>query len=226
MEDLTKKAINFAKQKGADLVGVVDVRKLDFPNNHHPTDYLSGAKSAVSIAYALNKGGVLNLPTSRNSYMLEFNLANQKLNLINHQVGKFLEEKGHLALGIPGTASIGDAKRLAADISHKHIAVAAGLGKFGLNNLVITPEYGPRVRFTTILTTAELAPTSYEAEQVCNKCLKCIKACPRNALDDWENKYTPQEGWHIDKEKCYHEIFVKLGGKRCGICIKACPLSN
>jgi len=226
MKDLSKEIIKFAEQKGADLVGIVDISKINFPKGHHPTDYLSRAKSAISIACSLNKGGILNLPTSRNSYMLEFNLANRKLNLINHQVGRFLEEKGYLALGVPGTASIGDAKRLAADLSHKHIAVAAGLGKFGLNNLVITPEYGPRVRFTTIITTAELEPTNYEVEQVCNECLQCVKECPTNALDDWEDNYTSQEGWRMDKERCYHKIFVKLGGNRCGICIKACPFTD
>ena len=45
-------------------------------------------------------------------------------------------------------------------------AVQAGLGVRGLNEVVITPEYGPRVRFTALFTDAELArdhpvPVSY-----------------------------------------------------------------
>lgn len=47
-------------------------------------------------------------------------------------------------------------RRLAGDLSHKHAAVACGLGNFGLNNLVISPGCAPRIRLVTILTNAEL----------------------------------------------------------------------
>ncbi|GAB6098388.1 epoxyqueuosine reductase [Halanaerocella petrolearia] len=224
--ELTNQVITFAKDQGVDLVGIVDVKEIDFPKDHRPSDYLPEAKSAISIGYRLNKGSVLNLPKARNGYMLEFNTANEQLNLINHQVSRFLEEKGYLTFGVPGTASIGDGKRLKADLSHKHLAVAAGLGKFGINNLVLTPEFGPRVRFSTIITTAKLEATVSEAEKLCTDCQLCVEICPANALDDWKDNYSPQEGWRINKEACYHQIFVKLGGKRCGLCIKACPFTK
>lgn len=43
--------------------------------------------------------------------------------------------------------------------SHRHAAVRAGLGEFGLDNVVVTPEYSQLVRLNTILTTAELSYT-------------------------------------------------------------------
>lgn len=223
MSNLTNQVINFAKKKGADLVGVVDLTEVNFPKDNKPTDYLPEAKTAISIAYRLNKGSILNLPQTRNGYMLEFKTANQQLNLINQQVSELLEKEGYLTFGVPGTASIGDGKRLKADLSHKHFAVAAGLGKFGINNLVLTPEFGPRVRFTTIITTAELETTDSKVDRLCDDCQQCVEICPVNALDDWRENYSPEEGWRMDKEACYHQIFVKLSGKRCGLCIKACP---
>lgn len=225
MSKLIDEIIDFSEQLQVDLIGTSDISTIDFPKKHHPTNYLPEAKSAITVGFHLNQGSILNLPESRNSYMLEFNTINQKLNTINYRISSFLEEKGELALGAPGTASIGDAKRLAADFSHRHIAVAVGLGKFGVNNLILTPDYGPRVRFTTIITTAKLSPVVSKAEKLCTECLKCVEACPANALDGWEDNYSPQKGWRIDKEKCYHHIFVKLAGKRCGLCIKACPFS-
>ena len=223
---LSEESISFAQQQGADLVGVVNLSRLDFPAGHGPEDYLPGAKSAVSIGYRLSKGSTLNLPQTRNGYLLEFETANQELNRINRELCKFFEEKGYLAFGVPGTASIGDKKRLAADLSHRHLAVAAGLAKFGVNNLVLTEEYGSRVRFTTVITTAELAESDLETEIECSECLNCVEICPVDALKGGQAKYSPDEGWRIAKERCYHQIFVKLNGKRCGLCIKACPLNK
>ncbi len=229
MSSITEEVIEFAKKQGADLVGIADLSQLDFPEGHNPEDYLPGAKSAVSVACRLSKGSLLNLPQSRNSYVLEHDTVNENLNRINLRINLFLEDRGYLALGIPGTASTGDDKRLAADLSHKHIAVAAGLGSFGINNLVLTASYGPGVRFSTIYTTARLEPTvsvreNNNIEKYCTECLKCVEICPANALDDWKGKYTLEEGWRVDKEKCYHQMFIKLSGKKCGLCIKACPL--
>jgi epoxyqueuosine reductase len=51
--------------------------------------------------------------------------------------------------------------------SMRHAAVRAGLGEFGLNNVVVTPRYGPRVRFNALVTEAELEPTPLPAEQIC-----------------------------------------------------------
>ena len=51
--------------------------------------------------------------------------------------------------------------------SNRHAAVRAGLGEFGLNNVVVTPEYGPRVRFNSVITQAELEPSPLLKEKVC-----------------------------------------------------------
>lgn len=226
MGNLKEEVINFAKETGAELVGVMDLNGVDFPAGHSPKDYLPEASSAVSFALSLNKGNVLNLPDSRNGYMLEFNEVNRELNSINHQIGRFLEKKGFLSFGVPGTASKGDEERLAADISHKHMAVRAGIGEFGINNLIITEEHGPCIRFSTLVTTANIDPTGENLKGLCDKCERCVEICPVDALSNWEENYSPRNGWRIDKESCYHRIFVQLNGKRCGLCIKACPYSK
>ncbi len=63
--------------------------------------------------------------------------------------------------------------------SHRHAATRAGLGEFGYNNLVLTREFGPRQRFNSILTDAELAPDPLITEPIClrDECNLCLAAC-------------------------------------------------
>jgi ferredoxin len=63
--------------------------------------------------------------------------------------------------------------------SHRHAATRAGLGEFGYNNLVLTRQYGPRQRFNSIVTEAELTPDPLIDEPICLRgdCMLCIKGC-------------------------------------------------
>lgn len=56
--------------------------------------------------------------------------------------------------------------------SQRHAAVRAGLGEFGLNNIVLTPQFGPRVRFGSIITRAEFEPDPLITKKIClrDKC--------------------------------------------------------
>ena len=69
-------------------------------------------------------------------------------------------------------------------ISHRHAAIRAGLGVFGKNNLVLTKEFGPRQRFCTVLTDAELVPDPLIEEDLCMGCITCREGCPVQAWED------------------------------------------
>ena len=80
--------------------------------------------------------------------------ANMQLQVMAISIALFLEDHGHLAVPLPASGT-----RVAEHyvlFSHRHAAVLAGLGEFGLNNLLLTPQYGPRVRLDSVITTAEL----------------------------------------------------------------------
>lgn len=62
-------------------------------------------------------------------------------------------------------------------------AVAAGLGEIGWSGTVLTPQFGPRQRFTVIVTEAPLAESPlYRGPALCNKCMNCVSKCPVNAI--------------------------------------------
>lgn len=67
-------------------------------------------------------------------------------------------------------------------ISYKRVVAQAGIGAFGKNSLIISPEWGPWLRFGMVLTNASLRPDSPLEQDLCGDCEKCIQACPVGAL--------------------------------------------
>lgn len=222
--DLTEEIKRFAKSRGADLVGIASIEKLaDAPKAHRPQEYLPSVKAVVSIAVRLNYAPVENLPRSRREYTLNYHIVNRRLADIAYEVSRFLEDHSYEAIPF---AVGSDQKTLFGDISHKHIAYAAGMGEFGLNNLLLTPKYGPRVRFASILTNAPLKPDRPFNGSLCDECGECVKICPCGALEQAPKSYSRSKGWTIDKQKCHHYLYVVLEDQICGLCIKACPIGK
>jgi epoxyqueuosine reductase QueG len=173
----------------------------------------------------MDRATMLNLPKTLEEYKTLYDTTNTKLNSTAKRIAQFLRNQGYDALPIAASCRY-DRKELIGDLSHKHVAVAAGLGKFGINNLVLTPEHGPCVRFATVLTSAPLRIDKPLDTNQClgSKCMKCVKICPAGALEN--PKFDPEEGWQIGKKKCYQYMHETLGGELCGLCIKVCPVGS
>lgn len=114
-------------------------------------------------------------------------------------------------------------------------AIKAGLGEYARNQLVITPEFGPRLRFSKIFTNLPLAhdnPRPLGVRQFCNICSKCADACPVKALPfgppevGGSNRSAIQgvRKWTSDAEKCFG--FWTAQSSDCAICMRVCPFNR
>jgi ferredoxin len=69
-------------------------------------------------------------------------------------------------------------------VSHKPVAVAAGLGKMGIHRNVIHPIFGNFILLGTVIIDAEIEEESHPvAYNPCLECKLCVAACPVGAID-------------------------------------------
>jgi len=112
---------------------------------------------------------------------------NQLIAELNQHLQDELSEKGYQASLIAATNNF-DKERLISDWSHRHAAYIAGLGTFGLNNMLIT-EKGCAGRIGTIVTDLKLEASERRAEERClNKagfnCSICVDRCVNGSLQE------------------------------------------
>ncbi|MGI6189540.1 MAG: 4Fe-4S double cluster binding domain-containing protein [Caldicoprobacteraceae bacterium] len=120
---------------------------------------------------------------------------------------------------------------LIAPFSYKYAAVYAGLGWIGKNDLLVTEEYGPRVRLSAILIDCSLPAGKPIFYSRCDdECRQCVEACPYNLISgvQWDiGKYRDEL---IDYHACNtkRSLFIKRHGRKnaCGLCMAACPLGS
>ncbi|MFX1309370.1 MAG: reductive dehalogenase [Promethearchaeota archaeon] len=119
------------------------------------------------------------------------------------------------------------------------LAIDAGLGALGRNGLLLTPEFGPRVRICKVFTDLPLISDNPnqrfidKIKKYCKSCFKCAEACENDAITTEENPtFIPAtisnnpgvKKYYVDVEKCF-EYWVK-NSSDCGNCIAACPFSK
>jgi reductive dehalogenase len=114
-------------------------------------------------------------------------------------------------------------------------ALKAGLGEYGRLGLLITPEFGPRVRIGKIFTDLPLShdvPKSFGVKEFCGICRRCSDGCPVGAIpsgDPSDEVYNKSnligvKKWSVDAEKCFN--FWCNQNSDCSICVRVCPYNR
>jgi epoxyqueuosine reductase len=149
--------------------------------------------------------------------------------LVNHQdyingrlanavydLAKISRKNGLKAFPLTAVGCPIDMRFQSAIFSYKHAARAAGLGYIGRSSLLITRDYGPRVRLACCLTAAKLETTKATINSSCSACDVCIDSCPAKALSPPKE----QEPYAINKFAC-SSFRGSAGG--CSECVRLCP---
>jgi epoxyqueuosine reductase len=180
-----------------DYIGISGVDRLSgAPAGHRPTDIQPGAKSVIVMGVRLPQGAVQTIFRSYEDGLRHLQCIygahgysltpNYHLIFASYRMSRFLEKRQYLTTPLPSGPGAGGAP-----FSHRHAALAAGLGEFGWSGLLLTPDAGPRVRFVSVITRAELEPDPlYQGPKICEhpKCKVCINICPVHAISDTRSK--------------------------------------
>jgi len=202
------------------------------PAHYLPGELIEGAKSVVSFFIPFDSLVVKANSRDKHSVAQEWAQAyvdtNSLISRITRQLISELDARGILSAAEPATHNF-DPLTLKCRWSHKSIAVIAGLGSFGLHNMVIT-DSGCAGRFGSLVIDRELPVSKPAPKNRClyfkdKSCRACVERCPTGAL---------KEDGSIDKQACYArllevaEIYKSIGvADVCGKCaLGPCSLKS
>ncbi|MBI5679338.1 MAG: epoxyqueuosine reductase [Methanobacterium sp.] len=218
------------------------VKNPDKPENIADDDFFEDfekfvhSTGIVSIGYTQITPELINKekPLYSNAIVLTMEMGKDIIETDPGTEAKQLNDATYAKLGYI-TYAISDfirAKGYATQIAHPYgnmvgfslLGQKAGLGWIGQNGLLITPELGPRIKISAIFTNIENLPQKEHNEHswipdYCDKCGKCIKACPEKALIEKETCCGGKETEFIQK-RC---IGCSQG---CTYCIEECPFDK
>jgi len=195
-----------------------------------PYDILPDAKSIISffipfqdIIAKSNIGGTM----ASKEWSIAYIKTNELIKIINDKIEELLKQDGYNTGKIPATHNF-DKEKLISNWSHRHIAYIAGIGTFGINNMLITKN-GCCGRFGSIIISYEFEKYK-EIKNVKEKCLNkingtcgvCQKKCIFNAYQN--NNFNR----NICYEQCLkNDEYHKAEGLSsvCGKCLVGLPCS-
>ncbi len=260
MAELTSSLVKkMVRDLGADVVGIASVDRFKgAPAGHSPKDLMPESQSIIVagiripdpvVEYDRYHLKMDDMPRDtaipsvmENFYML---MGHYTIDIALNTLAVKLANKieigwGLRALPTPDTINTGLGRSVRGPLigffSQRHAATRAGLGEFGFSGLVLTPQFGPRVRFVSVITEAELEPDPLVTEKICFRGAcggkegpKCFQRCADGALKLREgidrNAIFIDPPTRLDISKC-----IRMGGDAAGFactfvgtCMRECP---
>jgi epoxyqueuosine reductase QueG len=215
------------REWGADMVGVADTSLLAGMETR-PEDLLERWPRAVCLGVRLADGimdQVSDGPTEL--YAQHYKRVNALLDDIATRLAGWLQARGGGALPIPASQILCE-ETFVSYLSHKAVALAAGLGWQGKSLLLVTPGHGPRVRLVTVLTNLDL-PHDKPLKNRCGTCTACADACPAGAIKGARtDSHFSTRREAVDLESCVAQLnrFSRaehISPYLCGVCVSSCP---
>lgn len=202
--------ISIAKKSLADKIGFASYKSFD--KNDAIFKIYPNVKTVICIAFRVLRGIYRGAYEGTTYYQYTtMGVENMEETIMpdaSIKIANFLESKGYI--GIPQRRNqqiMAEQDSTNPEVAYDAIyrnkpqenqmnfvdaAVKCGIGEKGLSGALLTKEFGPMVRYCFVLTDAEIEPDVLENTSLCDKCGKCVNACPGKAisndgkLDAWQ----------------------------------------
>ena len=207
---MREEIIRIAKENGADIVGFAPASR--FSQDDPIFRIFPETCTVIGLGFRVLRGIYRGIEEGSTYYqyttMAVENMEETIMPMAQLKVAVRIEQEGFLALPQrrhqqimaeenstnPEVAYDAIFRNRAAEVQMNFLdaAVKCGLGEKGLHETLLTDEFGPMVRYCFILTDAELEPTPVLTPHLCDKCGKCVEACPGKAIaedgvvDPWQ----------------------------------------
>lgn len=230
-----------ARSLGAEIYGVASAEAFqEYPKKPQPERFVPDAKSVITIGMpftpelyatvakpwlsgvvtkAAEQGGasekhMKKTPAGLERYFTgdENALLTQEVGLIGYKLSRKLNKDGEKAFYFPAPFKQ-DPRFKTSAFQFVPAMYLAGIGQMGFNCSILTPEFGPRIWVTSIITTKELPagqPSDSLYYEECADCKECVKRCPSTALNG--------KGWK--------NVFQCAAYGCCGTCLSVCPVGQ
>ena len=219
-----------ARALGADLIGITanDDRWVYThaysreTETEKPQELPGELGNVVVIAQAMDRGLVETVPSALSGTATGVGYSSDTVVLL--AIAQYILNMGYAAVPTMNDTALAIP-----------LAIKAGLGEYGRHGLLITKEFGPRVRLGKIFTDMPLAhdrPLRFGVRETCEVCRACSDACPPKAIamdapTDRIYNISNIRGvrkWTTDAEKCFR--FWSNQNTDCSICVRVCPYNR
>jgi len=186
-----------ATRWGTPLVGCADamdplfseLKRVATHDHALPADLLDGARSAIAFFIPFHRDVAISNIEGRDAsraWAVAYVETNTLIGDVCAHVKDLIESDGRERVATTPATHNFDRERLVSTWSHRHVAYIAGLGKFGLNNMLITPS-GVCGRFGSFVTTCAFEPDARTEGEAClyrhdGSCARCAARCVGDAL--------------------------------------------
>ena len=176
------------KEAGADDVGFVEIDRESLSSERrYLQDVYPRTRSIISLVKAMNRENIQS--PARYISNEEYHHVGDEFSGICRAI---LRRLNHMGIrGIVPTKSWPMALNRWPgriwDVSHKIMATEAGMGKMGLNRIVLHPVYGGFIQLHSILIDAQLDNYGHPVtDDPCLNCNLCATVCPTGAISKTE----------------------------------------
>ena len=191
-----------------------------------PIELPNGVNKAIVIAIEMDPEAISTAPAQPEAAAVA--IIYSKMAFIIACLGDFIRNLGYRAIQCGNDTALSIP-----------LAIDAGLGALGRHGLLITQEFGPRVRICKVFTDLPLISDKpnlnfiAKVRKTCRRCYKCAEACETQAISfsndigfDSVNisNNSGVRKYYVDCEKCF-EFWIENSGD-CGKCIAVCPFSK
>ncbi len=227
---MAKEVKHAAKTLGADLVGITAYDKRWVYRDAYsrktetekPQEVSGDLKHVIVIAQSMDRELLRTAPSALSGAAT--GVAYSRDTTVLLAIAQYITNLGYRAVATMNDSALAIP-----------FAIRAGLGEYGRHGLLITREFGPRVRLGKIFTDMPLAhdrPVRFGVRETCEICRACTRACPAKAIADGKpstrihnrSNIRGVRKWTTDAEKCFR--FWTNQNTDCSICVRVCPYNR